>query len=566
MIVVFPIVNEQPLTPIHGKPLLFHVLNSLTHHPNTIILCIAPHTFTRHDIPVPPNTHVNFIYLLEPTPSPLETCIKGIQQASYDLNIPVLIMDPTIMYNGDIIKFMTDGLQQYKAIIAPGCRAFATITDFLYPESTVHYAATLEIPPDDILSFATPEHILCNVTRLPSSSQSLLRVCFDLDNTLVTTPTVKGDYTTVKPIHRNIDYLRALHQRGHTIIIHTARRMLTHRANVGKVIQDIAQVTLDTLKLFQIPYDELYFGKPYADAYVDDKAISAAHVLSKDLGIFTCEDSIPSRSFNTVTIRTSTVTKKSLHGDLRGEIHYYLSIPSQIQHYFPKLIKYDHTHFIEYDIERIYAPTVSRLYVNEMLSPTLFKTILTTLGDLHKIEQPNPTTILQWSDIHEHYISKLTSRTNSLSAASFPSLHDQIAFCKSNLAALYTQRTPTICMIHGDSVFTNIFTESGAIKFIDMPGHVGSIQTIYGDRLYDYAKIFQSLLGYDEILHDTAVCHHYKSMLLDIFWEHIHAQSITQQHVRMMTHSLLLSLLPLHEPRVAQGCYKLARELSLTIH
>ena len=56
-------------------------------------------------------------------------------------------------------------------------------------------------------------------------------------------------------------------------------------------------------------------------------------------------------------------------------------------------------------------------------------------------------------------------------------------------------------MIHGDPVFTNILiNEYDEIKFIDMRGLVGDKLTIYGDWLYDWSKIYQSLIGYDHIL------------------------------------------------------------------
>ena len=59
---------------------------------------------------------------------------------------------------------------------------------------------------------------------------------------------------------------------GHTIIIHTARRMKTHEGNVGKILADVAKITFETLDNFGIPYDEVYFGKPIADYYIDDKS------------------------------------------------------------------------------------------------------------------------------------------------------------------------------------------------------------------------------------------------------------------------------------------------------
>eukprot|EP00959_Pyramimonas_sp_CCMP1952_P117777 2462238-Pyramimonas_sp.AAC.1 len=68
------------------------------------------------------------------------------------------------------------------------------------------------------------------------------RWCFDLDNTLVTHPTVAGDYSTCKPIPHMIQQLKDLYDAGHYIIIHTARRMRTHSGNVPAVIADIGQV------------------------------------------------------------------------------------------------------------------------------------------------------------------------------------------------------------------------------------------------------------------------------------------------------------------------------------
>ena len=91
--------------------------------------------------------------------------------------------------------------------------------------------------------------------------QKKLRICFDLDNTLVTYPENPDDYSTVKPIHKNISLLNNLKDAGHEIIIYTARRMTTHNNNIGKVIKDIALTTINTLETLNVQYDELIFGK-----------------------------------------------------------------------------------------------------------------------------------------------------------------------------------------------------------------------------------------------------------------------------------------------------------------
>ena len=59
-------------------------------------------------------------------------------------------------------------------------------------------------------------------------SKSNLRICFDLDGTLVTDPLQPGDYTTVKPLPDNIGICRQLKEQGHIIIINTCRGMAMH--------------------------------------------------------------------------------------------------------------------------------------------------------------------------------------------------------------------------------------------------------------------------------------------------------------------------------------------------
>ena len=59
--------------------------------------------------------------------------------------------------------------------------------------------------------------------------------------------------------------------------------MKTHNGNVGKIISDVGKITIDTLEKFEIPYDELYFGKPYAHAYIDDLAVESLMILKKYL-------------------------------------------------------------------------------------------------------------------------------------------------------------------------------------------------------------------------------------------------------------------------------------------
>lgn len=59
--------------------------------------------------------------------------------------------------------------------------------------------------------------------------------------------------------------------------------MKTCHGNVGGVLKSVGLVTLQQLEDLQIPYDEIYFGKPYADLYVDDLSVNAMLDTEKEV-------------------------------------------------------------------------------------------------------------------------------------------------------------------------------------------------------------------------------------------------------------------------------------------
>ena len=98
----------------------------------------------------------------------------------------------------------------------------------------------------------------------------MARICFDLDGVICQLKKEGQEYTDLLPVDGAVEKLQDLKHHGHHIIIQTARHMKTCNGNVGLVMQRIGQVTLDWLAKYKIPYDEIYFGKPWAEIYVDD--------------------------------------------------------------------------------------------------------------------------------------------------------------------------------------------------------------------------------------------------------------------------------------------------------
>jgi len=391
----------------------------------------------------------------------------------------------------------------------------------------------IPIKVNDFYVLGTPQQIIQFSKTYEISKK---RFCFDLDNTLVTYPKVDGDYTTVEPIYDTINYLKKLKEKGHTIIIYTARRMRTHGGNVGAVIADIGKITIDTLEKYNIPYDEIYFGKPYAHFYIDDLMVNPKTDLNKTLGFY-MEDVTP-RHFNEVKIG-KTFIKESDDIKLQGEIEYYKWVvdngTEEIKKLFPKMLTYSDN---SVELEMIQGINFSTMYVNNILTIEHLQLLMKKIKLLHSN--------LESDETHFDYPNlskKFVERVKMYDYKSYGITDNQVLQIEKELIKIEYQGYKNV-MIHGDCVFSNIMlSESEDIKFVDVRGMVGDKKTCYGLYLYDYAKIYQSLIGYDEILMDKKIKKSYKNMMLEYFKTQVGDDF---EKIKIITKSLILSLVPLH--------------------
>ncbi len=100
-----------------------------------------------------------------------------------------------------------------------------------------------------------------------------MRIVIDLDGTICPIRAENQTYADLIPHEGSASRISELRKDGHYIIIQTARNMGTQQSNLGRVVKNIGKVTLDWLEKHQIEYDEIYFGKPNADIYIDDRAL-----------------------------------------------------------------------------------------------------------------------------------------------------------------------------------------------------------------------------------------------------------------------------------------------------
>ncbi len=100
-----------------------------------------------------------------------------------------------------------------------------------------------------------------------------MRIVVDLDGTICPIKGTGESYADLPVLPGAAERIAALRRNGHYIIIQTARNMATRQANVGQVIKHVGKITLDWLERHGIEYDEIHFGKPNADIYIDDRAL-----------------------------------------------------------------------------------------------------------------------------------------------------------------------------------------------------------------------------------------------------------------------------------------------------
>ncbi|TAQ89873.1 hypothetical protein B7494_g1812 [Chlorociboria aeruginascens] len=466
---------------------------------------------------------------------------------------------------------------------------------------------------NDFACVGTPEQLQDLLLQLKidetAAKVKKRRFCFDLDSTLVGVPAVPGDYSTCPPITKNIELVQQLHKAGHYIIIQTARRMRTHKGNLGAVLADIGPVTFAQLAKYDIPYHDIHFGKPWADVYVDDLAVNANLDTMREIGWLLEEPDptslvghtdakkagmIAARDFNTIQIIGDKVIKSSKSENILGELYFYSHMPPQLAAIFPSIYHVDYlseTSTYTITMENRKGLTFSHLLVGRSITKGR---LLSLLSALHKIHStPNPATaslpisaaLAKQFDAHSldaaqgrvniyaNYGSKLRSRYNThaakyaalgpLAAELFSRLNEFLDTYEAEEKGVHAQ------VIHGDPVFSNaiLSRDEKLVSFIDVRCQLNNTLTPEGDIHYDLAKVLQSLCGYDHILFMSA--NHHKMdpnlPLLDdadqallqelqsVFWEFLENTYEVRLHKKTLlriTASLFFSLIPLHKPEL----------------
>ncbi|NMP14983.1 hypothetical protein [Thalassotalea sp. Y01] len=290
------------------------------------------------------------------------------------------------------------------------------------------------------------------------------------------------------------------------------------------------------------------------------------------------------RAFNEMSMTPRVVSKKSQKKEkIAAEANWFKEIPSSLKIHIPSLLDSEiHEDSSQYKLEYLYLLPLADLFVFGNLNPKswkqIFKSSFGVLGEFSDYTDNSTCT----KSLDAMYAQKTLSRLDEFHQQTgfdvnrklFASIEDESPISLVEMAfeaQKYISETNQqhIGVSHGDFCFSNILFDSRtqAIKVIDPRGINNSgAFTIYGDRRYDVAKYYHSVVGfYDYVIagryilnvnqdkdiyeigfNGTKNYKHIELMFKDVFFND---DAFNEEEILAITIHLFLSMLPLHFDR-----------------
>ncbi len=106
---------------------------------------------------------------------------------------------------------------------------------------------------------------------------------FDIDGTICPIKKKEEKYEDLVPYSNVVDKIRYYHEKGAKIVLFTSRNMNSYHGNIGMINANTAKILLEWLEKWDIPYDEIVYGKPWPGHkgfYVDDRTVRPDEFLN----------------------------------------------------------------------------------------------------------------------------------------------------------------------------------------------------------------------------------------------------------------------------------------------
>lgn len=109
---------------------------------------------------------------------------------------------------------------------------------------------------------------------------------FDIDGTLCPVKKTGQRYEDLVPDEAMVKRLKEYKEAGANIVLFTSRNMRTYEGSIGRINANTAKVMLAWLDKWDIPYDEIIYGKPWPGDkgfYVDDRTVRPDEFLNHSI-------------------------------------------------------------------------------------------------------------------------------------------------------------------------------------------------------------------------------------------------------------------------------------------
>lgn len=283
---------------------------------------------------------------------------------------------------------------------------------------------------------------------------------FDIDDTICNNK--NRDYENAIPYTDVVSKINDLHKKGAHITLYTSRGMKSCNGDIDRIIAKNKDILEKWLKKNKVKYDELVFGKPLGDLYVDDKALNVRDFVKEDFG------KLNGRSGYSVT-RIGNIVKKEMTEDNYKKVMNWYKDSTEVAK-SPKIISNLYTTiYMEYINGKSANKVISRKLLNKLIQQILiFKDV--KCADIDRqilIEKTNKhkSRDKEWNELVEDCINKI----NNLDIEQYASLG------------------------HGDFTLANIIVKDNELYLLD--SQYNSKASSY---LLDFAKLKMSLDGYEE--------------------------------------------------------------------
>lgn len=284
-----------------------------------------------------------------------------------------------------------------------------------------------------------------------------IKLVFDIDDTICDNK--NRDYENAIPKTEVINKINNLHKQGAKITLYTSRGMVSCNGDIEKIIAKNKAILESWLLKNNVQYDDLIFGKPLGDMYIDDKCINVRDFVNQDFEVLKGKSGY-------AVIRLGNIVKKEMTDENYKKVKDWYAESKGIAN-SPKLISNLYS--------TIYMEYIDGQSANDILNEELLNKLIKQIEKFKKkkLQTFNKDKIYNKLDRHKSEDKKWNAT---------------IDYCKELIKGIKFKPT----LSHGDFTLGNIIVKNGQIYLLDSLFDIEA-----SNYLFDFAKLRMSLDNYE---------------------------------------------------------------------